>query len=100
MGYVKVKKGGGYSDIVSADNVGSVKKTGASTPVGISIVYLTDAGTATKQLQAVISGGTGVDYNDDDVQSIVDAIGKIGGGVGSIMASLSAPVASVTVSET
>ena len=104
MGYVKLKKDGRNFDILSAENVGSIKLAGSGTPVAIEVTYLmAGSSAADKQIMTTITppGATiATNFVQEDVDNLNDAVGKIGGGMGMINVSLSQPVSSIAVGET
>jgi hypothetical protein len=98
MGYVKLKKAGTAFDILSAENVGSIKLAGSGSPEPIIVTYITAGSSAAKQLEVTIVPNTN-NFVQADVDALNEAVGTAGGGAGMVPVSLAQTVASVTVSE-
>ncbi len=98
MGYVKVKKAAGAFDVVCAENVGTVKAVGTGTSLKIAIAYI--GGAADSDILTLTStndGSAGGGFVQADVQNLVEAIGKIGGGSGTVEVSMSNTLASAAL---
>jgi len=99
MGYVKLDKAGDAFDILSAENVGSCKLSPDAAKDGkISVMYNGD-GENEVVIEPVgwVVGTASTHFVQADVQSIIKAIGTIGGGAGmQDTDKLSKDVASVT----
>ena len=90
MGQVKVKKAAGAFDVVCAENVGTVKASGTGTSLRILVTYIGGASASDiLTLTSTNDGSTGGGFVQADVQNLVEAIGKIGGGSGTIEVSMS-----------
>jgi len=95
MGYIKVKKADGEFDVVSAENVGTIKADGSGNALKIEIKYLNAvSGSRELTLTSTNSGSAGGGFTQADIQAMNEAVSIIGGGVGSIDVSLSNTLAS------
>ena len=96
MAYVKLPKANGAFDILPAEFVGSVKLS-SDTAKQIDVTYMGGDGATDTISIAPVGSAAGDSFAQSDVQALVEAIGKIGGGSGMINVSLSKVVSETTV---